>query len=282
MFAKARPTGIYKQDYLDELLRKYGEGPSSAISAPVRPEWCLTSSDDEDEPKERSIGNGGIKRPRNNNFEQSNKRFREETRNSNPQFAVSLPGVTPICLQSLMTQIQLKCQRMCQWNGRGFPGSQPVLMDITNYMTIVQSPYMVSWKADGTRYLMLIEDENKIYMFDRDNNVFEISHLRFPKDPECTSHLKNTLVDGELVIDTVGETKVPRYLIYDIIIYENEDVGKKPFKERLDIIRRLIVDVRNKAISTRLIDRCLDPFSIRNKDFWDLSNTQKVCDKHFF
>jgi hypothetical protein len=34
---------------------------------------------------------------------------------------------------------------------RGFPGSQPVSMDITNYMTIVQSPYMVSWKADGTR-----------------------------------------------------------------------------------------------------------------------------------
>ena len=46
------------------------------------------------------------------------------------------------------------------------------------------------------RYMMLIEDENKIYMFDRDNNVFEISHLRFPKDAECTSHLTNTLLDG--------------------------------------------------------------------------------------
>jgi len=34
---------------------------------------------------------------------------------------------------------------------RGFPGSQPVSMDHTNYTTIVQSPYMVSWKADGTR-----------------------------------------------------------------------------------------------------------------------------------
>lgn len=34
---------------------------------------------------------------------------------------------------------------------QGFPGSQPVSMDITNYMTIVQSPYRVSWKADGTR-----------------------------------------------------------------------------------------------------------------------------------
>lgn len=43
---------------------------------------------------------------------------------------------------------------------------------------------------------MLIEEEDKIYMFDRDNTVFQVSHLRFPKDPECTSHLTNTLVDG--------------------------------------------------------------------------------------
>ena len=46
------------------------------------------------------------------------------------------------------------------------------------------------------RYMMLIEDENKIYMVDRDNTVFEISHLRFPKDADYTRHLTNTLVDG--------------------------------------------------------------------------------------
>ncbi|CAF3573388.1 unnamed protein product [Rotaria sp. Silwood1] len=283
IFSKARPPGIYKQDYLNELLKKYGDETSTSIPAPARPGWCLTNSDDEDEPNERPVGTGGIKRARNNNtFEQSNKRFREEPgTNSTPQFAVSLPGVTPICLQSTMSTIQLKCQRMCEWNRRGFPGSQPVSMDITNYMTIVQSPYMVSWKADGTRYMMLIEDENKIYMFDRDNNVFGISHLRFPKDAECTSHLTNTLIDGELVIDNVNETKVPRYLIYDIIVYENENVGKKPFRERLDIIRRLIVDVRNKAITKGLIDRSLDPFSIRNKDFWDISTVHKLVGTKF-
>jgi hypothetical protein len=33
-------------------------------------------------------------------------------------------------------------------------------------------------------------------MFDRDNNVFEISHLEFPKDADYTNHLTNTLVDG--------------------------------------------------------------------------------------
>jgi hypothetical protein len=44
--------------------------------------------------------------------------------------------------------------------------------------------------------MMLIEDKHKIYMFDRDNNVFEISHLEFPKDGDYMDHLRNTLVDG--------------------------------------------------------------------------------------
>jgi hypothetical protein len=34
---------------------------------------------------------------------------------------------------------------------QSFPGSQPVSMDRRNYKNIFQSPYMVSWKADGTR-----------------------------------------------------------------------------------------------------------------------------------
>jgi hypothetical protein len=40
----------------------------------------LANSDDEDEPNERPVGGGGVKRPRNNNFEPPNKRFHEETR----------------------------------------------------------------------------------------------------------------------------------------------------------------------------------------------------------
>ena len=143
-------------------------------------------------------------------------------------------------------------------------------------MTIVQCPYLVSWKPDGTRYMMLIEDEYKICMFNHDNNVFEISHIHLPKDAECTNHLTNTLVYGELVIDKINGKEVPRYLIYDIITYENENMERKPFIERLDLICRAIVDVRNQAIAKGLINKYLQPFSIRNKDFWDLSTVSKV------
>lgn len=40
LFAKARQPGIYKQDYLNVLLSKYGDESATMISAPIRPDWC--------------------------------------------------------------------------------------------------------------------------------------------------------------------------------------------------------------------------------------------------
>ncbi len=57
---------------------------------------------------------------------------------------------------------------------------------------------------------------------------------------------------------------------------QNENVGRKTLRERLDLIRRAIIDVRNNAAEKGLIDKSLEPFSIRNKDFWDLSAVHKV------
>lgn len=36
---KARPPGIYKQDYINELFRRYGD-IGDALSAPPLPDWC--------------------------------------------------------------------------------------------------------------------------------------------------------------------------------------------------------------------------------------------------
>lgn len=45
------------------------------------------------------------------------------------------------------------------------------------------------------RYLMLIDGESEVYMFDRDNNVFHVSGLTFPYRKE-DRHIVGTLVDG--------------------------------------------------------------------------------------
>ena len=74
---------------------------------------------------------------------------------------------------------------------------------------------------------MLIEGLNQVYVFDRDNNVFGVDKLVFPKSQSDVrlvgdEHLSDTLVDAEMVIDRVKKPDgtfetIPRMLIYDII-----------------------------------------------------------------
>jgi len=54
----------------------------------------------------------------------------------------------------------------------------------------------IYFKHFNYRYMMLIEDKDKIYMLDRNNNVFQINHLWFPENSDCTKYLTNTLIDG--------------------------------------------------------------------------------------
>lgn len=52
----------------------------------------------------------------------------------------------------------------------------------------------------------------------------------------------NFLCFKEMVIDKVNGEKKPRYLAYDIIRYENEDISKKPFDpDRTMYIERRII-----------------------------------------
>ena len=39
-FRTAREPGIYKQDYLDDLHRRFGDATEEAPQAPELPEWC--------------------------------------------------------------------------------------------------------------------------------------------------------------------------------------------------------------------------------------------------
>ena len=39
-FSEARPPGIYKQDYLTQLVARFGDDDDVTITAPERPDWC--------------------------------------------------------------------------------------------------------------------------------------------------------------------------------------------------------------------------------------------------
>jgi hypothetical protein len=75
---------------------------------------------------------------------------------------------------------------------------------------------------------MYIKGKDEIYMADRDNSIFKVKYLVFPHRKDLNRHLSNTLIDGEFVVDIDPNTqqKIPRFLIYDIIKFENEGKSK--------------------------------------------------------
>jgi len=170
IFAECRTPGIYKQDYLNELFRRYA---NSTVQVPLidsLPKWEVNS-------------------------------VKINTEKKVPLFCEpNINGIEVCTDQNEIFHVQKLAQSMCNWNVHRFPGAQPVSMDQQNIHYLSQKRYKVSWKADGTRYLMLINGRDKVYMIDRDNSVFCVRNLQFPHRKDLDKHLSNTLLDGEFVL----------------------------------------------------------------------------------
>ncbi|KAK9956337.1 hypothetical protein ABG768_014078 [Culter alburnus] len=278
-FAQARSPGIYKGDYLKELFRRYGD-VEDAPAAPALPEWCFDDEEDEDVDDD---GNAIAQGSEPSSSQSSQGKKKKERLKVGAVFleGVSVKGVTQVTSQPKLGTIQRKCQEFSEWDKSGFPGAQPVSMDLRNIRLLEKNAYKVSWKADGTRYMMLIDGKNEVYMIDRDNSVFHIANLEFPFRKDLRIHLSNTLLDGEMIIDKVNGQPVPRYLIYDIIKFNGQPVGQCDFNRRLLCIEKEIISPRFEKMKLGQIDKAKEPFSVRNKPFFDIHAARKLLEGSF-
>lgn len=304
-FANARPPGIYKQDYIEELFRRYDD-VDDMIAAPERPDWCFEDDEDAGSDNEQPTqfqGNNvnDTKRPSgeigadhsaastsgtasgsaSNGGGGGVKRRRIDMVNPNAQFMSGVNGVELILDQSRVTELQQKVQDFCHWTKGGFPGAQPVSMDRENLKFLQTKPYRVSWKADGSRYMMLICGEDQIYFFGRDFQCFRVHNLRFVHKQDLQRSLSDTLLDGEMVIDRSNGVSRPRYLVYDVIHFEDEDVGSQTFDTRLNYIKHQIVFPRYEAMKQGIINKTHEPFSVAVKDFWDVTQAAALLSPKF-
>ncbi|XP_067239671.1 mRNA-capping enzyme isoform X2 [Chanodichthys erythropterus] len=278
-FAQARSPGIYKGDYLKELFRRYGD-VEDAPAAPALPEWCFDDEEDEDVDDD---GNAIAQGSEPSSSQSSQGKKKKERLKVGAVFleGVSVKGVTQVTSQPKLGTIQRKCQEFSEWDKSGFPGAQPVSMDLRNIRLLEKNAYKVSWKADGTRYMMLIDGKNEVFMIDRDNSVFHIANLEFPFRKDLRVHLSNTLLDGEMIIDKVNGQPVPRYLIYDIIKFNGQPVGQCDFNRRLLCIEKEIISPRFEKMKLGQIDKAKEPFSVRNKPFFDIHAARKLLEGSF-
>ncbi|KAF7991671.1 hypothetical protein HCN44_010472 [Aphidius gifuensis] len=272
-FSVARPLGIYKNDYIEELYKRYEEGKTPP-PPPPRPDWCF-EYDNNDDDDDNGFNSGGNNSP-------PAKRRKTEFKHKNPVFMRGVTGVSSVTDRLNLSHVQKRVQDICKWTKSGFPGSQPVSMGRDNIKLLQDIPYRVSWKADGTRYMLLIQANGESFFIDRDNSVFKIDVIKFPHYKETHRLLYDTLLDGEMVIDHVGGKEYPRYLAYDIIMYDNIDVSKLGFyPDRYNIIKYKVMAGRHRAISERKLIREKEPFSIRLKEFWPVMQADRLLSDKF-
>ncbi|VDM64584.1 unnamed protein product [Angiostrongylus costaricensis] len=262
-FAKERPCGIYKQDYLVDLFERYGD-PDDCLEAPSKPSWEYGDAVGYDDSTEASTSEAGedAKEVEDEAGQSQGKRFMDGM----------VQGVVLIKDSLKKKMLQGKIKELCGAKRDGFPGLQPVSLersrDNDNLKLLAQRPYMVSWKADGMR-LLSFQDV--------------IFHL------VVSSFVLIVIFFGEVltllllpVNDENGKTvDLPRLLIYDIIHFEDVHVGKDNFDIRFMCIRKELIEPRNAAIKAGRIRKDREPMSVRVKDFWEMEALPKLFEPKF-
>ncbi|ORZ00185.1 mRNA capping enzyme, catalytic domain-domain-containing protein [Syncephalastrum racemosum] len=92
----------------------------------------------------------------------------------------------------------------------GFPGTQPVSFESKHLAELQREDYYVCEKTDGIRYLLLFLQSPKgpaSFLFDQNRVWYYVPNLLFPMRGRDKEYLKDTLLDGELVIES-DENKV--------------------------------------------------------------------------
>lgn len=280
-FAQARGPGIYKHHYIRDLFKYNHEQVPSDYKFPPLPQWKAgdtgspdrTEEEEEEEAKAEAVLNESMEHDDN---------LGEEVTLGEARY-----------IQTFVMDAILGPDQATGGNGRMriyFPGSQPVSLERKNMDLLRDRRYWVTWKADGTRYLVVIMRWGT-YLVDRSMNVRRVQ-MRWPSVvPEDQKHKSpvglpqhRTLLDGEMVVDVdaVG-VKRRRFLIYDIVSINGNLLSDSPWTVRYKIIQKQVEGPR--TLERGLIQEGRwsygyrydkEPFGVRTKQFWMLSTAAKL------
>lgn len=125
--------------------------------------------------------------------------------------------------------------------------------------------YTITDKADGERHLLIIDKYNTGYLID---NKFIVKHIL--KNP--IKNIKNCILDGELIKQNGKNNDL--FLIFDMLLYNNESIIDKKFIHRMDYINKL----NEKKFNNKKYDITSDEnkkIHIKIKQFY-------ILDKHIY
>ena len=175
-----------------------------------------------------------------------------------------------------LKMLRKRCMVLMDQDGEPtkFPGAQPVSFERKHLQapetgrgaSIVTAPYFAAEKTDGVRYMLLIVGSKGTFAVDRNFDMRRLPPMRFPTRADPSKALDDTLLDGELVGDTVG-TKRPResesseaahtdaslklrFLAYDACRVAGRMCCNEPLRTRLMLLRREVLSPRYTLAQT--------------------------------
>ena len=136
-------------------------------------------------------------------------------------------------------------------NNPGFPGAQPVSFAARHKLELQKQDYFVCEKSDGVRCLMYLTAdglEEVTYLIDRKNDYYHVPRLHFPKTVERPVEFHvNTLLDGELVNDTLPDGRIQlMYLVFDCLVLNNDPVMQLTLDKRIGRFRDIVYEPYRK------------------------------------
>jgi ATP-dependent DNA ligase len=87
---------------------------------------------------------------------------------------------------------------------------------------------------------------------DRKNKFSYVPQLRFPIAGNLQAYHNETIVDGELVTDQEPDgSQVVRYLAFDLLAYNGQNIIKKPLRSRLAVSSDFALGDKTRICSRR-------------------------------
>lgn len=133
--------------------------------------------------------------------------------------------------------------------------------------------YYVCEKSDGIRYLLyLTADENNQethYLIDRRNEYWYVQagSLHFPLPGNHQAFHKGTVLDGELVMDSLGDGRFePQYLVFDCLAFNGQSMMSRELQKRLGYFHEQIFKPYKKLLDDYPQEKQYQPFFINLKD----------------
>ncbi|KAI9480373.1 MAG: mRNA capping enzyme, catalytic domain-containing protein [Benjaminiella poitrasii] len=164
--------------------------------------------------------------------------------------------------------LQARLSELLHSPADSFPGSQPVSFESKHLVDIEREDYFVCEKSDGVRYLLFFLHSSKgpaSFLFSRNKHWYYIPNLLFPIRGRENEYLKDTIMDGELVLDTDVNKKTWRYLIFDLMVINGSPIIQRSFNTRLGMLQQDVIqpfETRMKSISD---PEKIPPFTIELK-----------------